>query len=207
MSCPSASSCTAVGNYAGTEGALPLAEKWNGSSWSLESPPIGSYNIASLAGVSCESTTICMGVGRGYKSTAHALPFAERWNGSSWAVQTVPLPEGAESGELWSVQCISTTRCIGAGWYKSSTTHHERTIVENWNGTSWSVIATPNPGGSENSSLWGISCPSEKMCMAVGQSDELPLAESWDGSSWSLHKPPTEPESNMPIWKMCHVQL
>jgi hypothetical protein len=36
VSCPSATKCLAVGSYEGAHGILPLAERWNGSKWTIE---------------------------------------------------------------------------------------------------------------------------------------------------------------------------
>jgi hypothetical protein len=64
VSCASETSCTAAGSQEGAAGTTQtLAEKWNGSSWSIQgtSNPSGAA-FSSLFGVSCRSTT-CMGVG------------------------------------------------------------------------------------------------------------------------------------------------
>jgi hypothetical protein len=42
------------------------------------------------------------------------------------------------------------------------------TLAEQWNGTSWSMLATPNPPGSIASYLSGVSCPTSQTCTAVG---------------------------------------
>jgi hypothetical protein len=64
-------------------------------------------------------------------------------------------------------------------------------MAEAWNGTSWSLVTTPNPGSTENE-LRGVSCTSPSSCMAVGDfagiGNQLTLAESWNGSSWSVVK-------------------
>jgi hypothetical protein len=57
------------------------------------------------------------------------------------------------------------TSCTAAGWAALST---DATLAEHWNGTSWSVQATPNPGGSQASFLTGIWCGSPVTCRASG---------------------------------------
>lgn len=63
VSCATETSCTAVGSWVGSGSTKTLAAAWNGSSWSLHSPPnpVGA-TFSSLFGVSCRSTS-CMGVG------------------------------------------------------------------------------------------------------------------------------------------------
>jgi hypothetical protein len=48
------------------------------------------------------------------------VTLAERWNGSSWAIQSTPNPTGARSNILYGVSCPSTTACTAVGDYKSS---------------------------------------------------------------------------------------
>ena len=103
VSCSSASACTAVGSYSEPGGRKPMALRWNGTAWSLQSVPVGSEDKSvELYDVSCFSdvtATSCVAVGK--KSTG---PFAERWNGTEWSVMT---PVG--SGNLTSVSCGSAS--------------------------------------------------------------------------------------------------
>ncbi len=58
---------------------------------------------------------------------------------------------------------------------------------------SWSIQPTPNPVGSTNSVLYGVSCTSARTCIAVGGASSGALAERWNGIRWSIL--PTPPES------------
>ncbi|HEX7278723.1 MAG TPA: fibronectin type III domain-containing protein [Solirubrobacterales bacterium] len=63
VSCATETSCTAVGNWVGSGSTKTLATAWNGTSWSLQSPPNpAGASFSSLLGVSCRSTS-CMSVG------------------------------------------------------------------------------------------------------------------------------------------------
>ena len=74
VSCPTATECTAVGNYASgnaDDAYLTLAEHWDGGSWSVESTssPLGTYyNV--LSGVSCPTSDLCMAVGMSYRNNS-----------------------------------------------------------------------------------------------------------------------------------------
>jgi hypothetical protein len=57
----------------------------------------------------------------------------------------------------------------------------------------WTVEKTPNPSGAAYSTLSGVSCASQRSCMAVGQFNKTsgpyrPLAERWSGGKWSLKR-------------------
>jgi hypothetical protein len=43
----------------------------------------------------------------------------------------------------------------------------EQTLVEGWNGSTWSTIASPNQGSAGNG-LSGVACPSSTSCTSVG---------------------------------------
>jgi hypothetical protein len=69
VSCPSSTSCTAVGSYKSGTAQIPTALSWNGSTWSVQTianptPPAGSVLKGHLAGISCTSSTVCTAVGR-----------------------------------------------------------------------------------------------------------------------------------------------
>jgi hypothetical protein len=69
VSCTSATSCTAVGQYqssnVSTFGALlTVAEVWDGTAWSLESTPNTSTTHNLLLGVSCGAAQVCTAVGQ-----------------------------------------------------------------------------------------------------------------------------------------------
>ncbi|HEX7245626.1 MAG TPA: S53 family peptidase [Solirubrobacterales bacterium] len=164
-----ASACTAVGTYTDEAGVQrPLAESWNGSAWSIQTTPSPSgAKAASLAGVSCSSTTsACSAVGTYTNSSGTQLSLAEAWNGSAWSIQTTPNPSGAKAASLSSVSCPAAGSCSAVGNYTNSS-GTQLTLEENWNGSSWSIQTTPNPEGTKAVSLGGVSC-SGNLCMSVG---------------------------------------
>jgi hypothetical protein len=93
ISCSSPVACTAVGEavLGPPAGTVTLAERWNGTRWVIQhtpSPPhpnLSGAATATLNAVSCPSATSCLAVGR---SDSGAL--AERWNGTTWAIQHLP---------------------------------------------------------------------------------------------------------------------
>jgi hypothetical protein len=74
VSCSSAVSCTAVGDYNNNSGIVTLAEVWNGTAWNVESTPNPAGALGSLlGGVSCSSATACTAVGS-YKMNVVSPP-------------------------------------------------------------------------------------------------------------------------------------
>ena len=73
------------------------------------------------------------------------------------------------------------------------------TLIESWNGTSWTMVASPDDSSTQNSLAW-VSCTSPTFCVAVGYEDyptsePTPLIDTWNGSSWSAASAPV-PTSN-----------
>jgi hypothetical protein len=52
------------------------------------------------------------------------------------------------SGNLYGVSADSATDAWAVGDYGNPTTRAGETLVLHWNGTSWSKVASPNPGGT-----------------------------------------------------------
>jgi hypothetical protein len=191
VSCTSARACIAVGAYqTSTNASLPLAERWNGTRWSILSAPHPSGAWGSwLNSVSCSSSRACTAVGdyRTSQSGQPTLTLAERWDGRSWSIQPTPTPTGKHGGVLRSVSCPSSQACTAVG----SIPHQGAPLAEHWDGTSWSV--QPAPHNYLASVLLGVSCPSEQRCTGVGwqyYEQATTLAERWDGTSWSIQGTP-----------------
>lgn len=201
VSCLSASACIAVG---GGNGAGTLAESWNGTNWVATERPVHGDG---LSGVSCISSSHCFAVGVGYGgSSPGPETLVELWNGTTWSV--IPSPSPGTSGSFLSgVSCVSASDCTAVGYYQDANVSYPfgagETLVESWDGSTWSVIPSPSPGTS-GSVLNGVSCVSATVCMAVGASWSVPgtgpgsLTESWDGTTWSvIPSPDPNPFNNV----------
>jgi hypothetical protein len=195
VSCVSPNACTAVGLYQKTGGALmTLAERWNGSKWSIEKTPNPRNSThTELDGVSCPSTHACTAVGF-YRSTGPYRTLVERWNGSTWSIDRSPRPTGASTAQLLGVSCPSTKACTAAGNYQNGSSIYA-TLIERWDGHGWKVQSSPNHHGGGDNYLYGVSCPSLHACVAVGKYENgaahAALVERWDGSGWSLVRAPS----------------
>lgn len=184
VACPGTSTCLAVGSYDNRSGVgHPLSRRWNGKSWSAVKTP-GS-DFSELADVSCPDTSNCMAVGSSRYGT-----LAEKWNGTAWMIVPSPAPTGAISSDLISVSCPTSTSCAAVGSFVNGS-GATVTLAEEWNGSAWSLVPSPNRSGATGSELHGVSCASASSCVGVGDSfnsvgNSHTLAESWKGATWSL---------------------
>jgi hypothetical protein len=192
VSCSGSSACMAVGTYVDGSGlGASLVERWDGTSWSqIPSTNQPGAAVTDLTGVSCTSATACTAVGWYVDGSGTRHGLAEGWNGTTWSLEAVPDPPGAEGVNLNFVACSSASSCVTVGGYNSSGV--EVTLAERWDGRTWTVQSTPNPSGSQYFSfLAGVSCTSSTACTAVGGSDVGALAERWNGTKWSIQSTPS----------------
>lgn len=88
VACPGTSACVAVGGTSNSKLSTTLAERWNGSKWSLLSTPSprGS-NFSTLESDSCSAATSCWAVGQSFKTGQPGSSILiEHWNGSKWSI-------------------------------------------------------------------------------------------------------------------------
>jgi hypothetical protein len=168
VSCTSATFCAAGGwvNVSGSE--QPLAQFWNGTAWTLASmpnPPGDQDGV--LLGVSCANASFCVAVGE-YSTQSGGPALIEMWNGSVWTQSTAPLPaSGALVDYLYSVTCQSAASCVAAGDSTIDGTQWP-TLVETWNGATWTVNQSPATGATDTDNIYGVSCAGAA-CVAVGE--------------------------------------
>ncbi|HEX6489408.1 MAG TPA: fibronectin type III domain-containing protein [Candidatus Dormibacteraeota bacterium] len=194
VACLSPSWCMADGSSRVSGGGdVPLTELWT-TSWTTEAiaNPSGAINTE-LTGISCPTSTMCVAVGD-YSTPSGWVDLAEQWNGSSWAMQSIPAP--APDAYLTGVNCPDSSFCMAAGYYDFPS---GRTVgapiagAAAWNGSTWSWLPVPLPAGTGGSFLDGVSCTTPAACTAVGWDNGNPaaaLAERWDGSAWSVQTTP-----------------
>jgi hypothetical protein len=191
VSCTSPTACTAVGREGSFSDTRTLAERWDGTSWTVQPTAAVSGASINLASVSCPSPSACVAVGTG---AGFGPPLAEHWDGTTWTTKPTVDPRPTESDSLFSgVSCTSATACtaVGATINNASATPPGTvfTLAERWNGSSWTVQPTPNPGGS--GSFKAVSCTSATSCFAVGFGGAGTLAAHWNGSTWTVQPTPS----------------
>jgi hypothetical protein len=188
----SVSNAWAVGSYGNGTAGGTLVEHWNGTAWKVQkSPNAGGASRDLLDAVAATSASNAWAVGS-YDTAGRTL--VEHWNGTAWKVQKSPSPGGAgDKNFLYGVSATSATSAWAVGYYSHGTT--DRTLIEHWNGTAWTVQKSPSPGGAGNDSgLYGVSATSAASAWAVGYYDhgttDRTLIEHWNGGAWTVQKSP-----------------
>src|SRR5436190_12166876 len=144
----SANDIWAVGYYGQASGAnQTLIEHWDGKSWSvIPSPKVGTRD-SNLNGVAAVSANDVWAVGL-YSDSGARQTLAEHWNGKSWSMVSGPNV-GTNDNNFNGVAAVSANDVWAVGLY-SQVSGANRTLAEHWNGKSWSVVSSPNPGASMN---------------------------------------------------------
>ncbi|HEV2362338.1 MAG TPA: hypothetical protein VGS21_11590 [Acidimicrobiales bacterium] len=183
VSC-SGSVCEAVGNAFPGNGEVPVAVELDGAEGTAQAIPgptgVNPLLPLRLAAVSCVNASSCQALG-GY----NGIPLAEQWNGSVWALGSIPAATATVSTSLKGISCTSATACEAVGSYSLTGTYP---LAESWNGSKWTRQHVPLPAGVVGAELSSVSCPAVGDCEAVGYTignGTIPFAEQWNGSKWS----------------------
>ena len=122
----------------------PLVLQLEHGRWrQLPTPPTGSP--ARLSSVTATSRTNAWAVG-----SAAGRTLILHWNGTTWALATLPSPAGATSAVLAGVSAVSRSVVIAVG--QANFPHHAiKLVVERWTGTRWELVAVPNPPARKGS--------------------------------------------------------
>jgi hypothetical protein len=96
------------------------------------------------------------------------------------------------SNVLWGADALSSSSAWAVGRAETGTLPIHRPVIERWNGSSWSISASPlPPGGGE---LRDVDATSASHAWAVGFSSSsngnLTLTERWNGGAWSVVSSP-----------------
>jgi hypothetical protein len=168
--------------------------------WSLvPSPNTGPTQYNTLYGVACPSASDCWAVGYYQAGTgSHSRTLIEHWDGSSWSIVSSPNSSASESNFLLGVTCTSATDCWAVGHHDSGNVAVFLTLILHYDGTSWSVVSSPNVTEAQDNEFRSVTCTSSADCWTVGYysigNPALPggplvyqtLIEHWDGTSWTI---------------------
>lgn len=176
----------AVGQYV-AQSLSGLAEHWDGTAWTAVTTP-NPKPYQSLLAVSALTSTDVWAVGSWNFSGYRTL--VEHWDGELWSIVSSPSV-GSGTNVLQGVAAVSPSDVWAVGYYVDSSGVY-KTLIEHWDGSSWSIVSSPSPGSTFNT-LAGVDVSSANDVWAVGQTSDNPsgspgetLVEHWDGSTWEV---------------------
>src|SRR5262249_11998123 len=194
----SASDVWTVGTYTDASfNSVTLIEHWNGSSWSIvPSPTVGAdsqlIRVAALAGNDVWAVGYGALGGGGYQT------LIEHWNGTAWSIVSSP-DIGQEGDYLLGIAAVTPGNVWAVGYY-TTTTFAYQTLIEHWNGSTWSIV--PSPSNSPNDNLNSVAAIAANDVWAVGYAATAQVLIEHYGY---LHVQPSRETPAQRFWQL-HAQ-
>jgi hypothetical protein len=174
-----------------------LLEHWNGTTWSQVAIPDPDFTRVTHDSISASSASDIWVVGSTLNTaTDQTVPEALHYNGTAWSVVAMPQA-GTNTSTIGAVTDISATDAWAVGEDIGATSAvGGSTLIEHWNGATWSVVPSPTPGADPG--LTGVAARGPNDVYAVGSN--LPSINGgtvqgmilrWNGSAWSVDTDPT----------------
>lgn len=171
-----------------------LIEHWNGTSWSQLTLPDPSFFPSGIAGLSASDVWMA--------GSSHGAAEALHFNGSTWTV--LPLASaGVTSPVLTGVTEVAPNDVWAVGYDTLANPVINGTLIEHWNGTTWSVLPSPNLGNVNR--LVAVAGRSSSDVYATGNY-EIPNTDDpirvnglilrWNGSSWAVDTGGSSPQAS-----------
>ena len=196
VSCPSATTCVAVGYESSNNTYQSVATvgtlsggTWTWTTQSVVTPDATGYG--QLNAVSCPSATSCVAVGydgslqngSNQSVTTVATLSGGLW---TWSAESPVTADSSGAGYLTGVSCSTATTCVAVGYDAGA---QSVTTSGTLSGGSWTWTAdfTITPDSSGNGDLYGVSCSTSTTCVAVGQDPNDPIATvgTLSGGTWT----------------------
>jgi hypothetical protein len=170
---------------------FPLFEHFDGTSWTatIDESTLNGF----IFGISADATNDVWAVG----TVALGATFIEHFDGTAWSVVPSPSPGNGQI-TLFGVTAIAPNDAWAVGFFVEALNQDrpQKTLIEHWDGTSWTVVPSPNVGGPDtqtiSNQLRGVIAVSANDVWAFGDTDQFGpskitnLVLHWNGTAWSI---------------------
>ena len=180
----------------------PLAARWNGTGWTLASPPTPSAG-GWLGGVDGSASNDVWAVGSAVVpgSSPSNRSMIQRWDGTNWSIVTSPSPDTAQN-PLVAVDGVTADDLWAVG-NKGDDGYGGGTVaglVLHWNGSTWTQAAIPGADSMFSIiTLHDVVAPAADDVWVVGSAfhrqlfREVPYLLHWNGQTWQHSTIPNPP--------------
>ena len=164
---------------------LPSAQAGAGGlpAWGVEpAPNVGGV----LNAISVRAHNDIWAVGY-YNGEVNSRTLTMHFDGSAWAV--VPSPNLPNGNRLAGVVALSPADVWAVGWTSNPSSLDDRSFSMHWDGSAWSIVATPQPGGATVDRLLAVDAAGSNDVWAAGlywdaQTHAHSVILHWDGKVW-----------------------
>jgi hypothetical protein len=196
----SATDAWAVGESWSSNGSnyASFVTRYNGKTWKTVNVPGVAGRQTYLHGVRAISASDIWAVGGSKDANGHTLIM--HYNGSKWTVVSSPSPSSARDVDLLSVVAVAPNDIWAVGiWHSLDPTDRYKTLILHYDGSTWRIVVSPNPGQGNNY-LLGVAALSSTSAIAVGGAwsyDNKSVKTTvlrWDGKTWKTAPSPALPD-------------
>ncbi|MGA2133704.1 MAG: hypothetical protein ABSH50_15535 [Bryobacteraceae bacterium] len=188
----------AVGSLLSNGELFDLFEHWDGTAWTATALPAGGFLLA----LSADATNDVWAVGFEGAENDNSGTFVMHYNGTSWK-KVISPSVGSGANQFNGVLALAPNNVWAVGFSTPVPPPKEvarLTLIEHWDGTSWSIATSPNMGPNsiyESNVLYGITAVSSSDVWAFGSyfaasgsEHQMTLLQHWDGASWTIQPSP-----------------
>ena len=175
-----------------------VAYHWDGTAWRTVTLPDAGFAASSITAVSATDIWLTGSTSAG--ATAEAVNF----NGTAWTVVPMQQPT-ANKPILNGATAVAANDIWAVGYLRSPAGAAVGTLTEHWNGSAWSIVASPTPAGTfpqlnavaarGSGDVYAVG--SALLSGATGASEALILR--WNGTAWSQDTVPTGATPEVPL--------
>lgn len=200
VSASSADDAWAVGQFrTKTDSDPALLEHWDGNQWTrVPGPRFPGWRSTHLESVDDLSSANVWAAGQRTLAGERLRSVLLHWNGHGWRFGApARQPHGYPQGGLTGLGSTGGSDIWTVGSY-ARTDRYNHTLMERFDGTSWTRkpgVDLPGPG---DNLLTGVSVVSASDVWTTGYHNPQhaqTMIEHWDGSRWSLVPSPSPPQA------------
>jgi hypothetical protein len=163
-----------------------LAAHWDGKTWQVVTTPClnGAKIVLAedgcqqsqneLTGVTAVSASNVWASGYENESSDFHVPYVLHWDGKTWTLVKTPSPATGQFGagsSLFGITALSASDLWAVG-HSQNGNGTITTLTEQFNGSTWSVIPSPNPGLLGTDTLLGVAGTGGNQLFAIGSDEQ-----------------------------------
>lgn len=196
VSCPSASRCVAVGQFAPRSDpglTHPLIESFDGTTWSKATlPPKVTEDPGILYDVACGSLGHCTAVGNTQTRRLSGSALVLTLTGTTWSTNPAALRQRGDVS-VSTVSCASSGGCVASGLSWSSLEAAPDSVLARVDASGWHELSAP----PRSAAIEGVACPTPASCVVVGSrpvnlfGNSTTMIARLVGNSWTPQTGPT----------------
>jgi hypothetical protein len=187
----------AVG-FAPTASGGEVIMHWDGTAWTVVPNPSTGIVASNLMALAVIAPNDIWAIGSGRIGDEDAT-LTLHWNGTAWSFVPSPNVTPEVDNTLFGVAAVATNDVWAVGTQQPTSLTDPHTLILHWNGAAWSIVPSPNDGGSTvGNHLLAASAIAANNVWAVGFSELGTLTEHWNGTSWSVVATPKSAGSFSP---------